>query len=184
MLLILSEDLNGALAAPSADPDEEDCPLWVLDEHAQPKKVCLEPGRLRGRVFLDSFATEVSAPFDLDEMIRSGRRFARIDAAQRKLSEAMRDEVAERLARLVDAGGAGGDFKVLVHSRDWSHSESGVKMTLQLSAVLCGNFLEQGPAGPEHGTMPSPKRIFSKIRDARVAAKISLEMAVRDVMDA
>lgn len=173
MLRISSEDLGGALAVLDVGGDPED-PKWILDED----------GRARAatgtrRVFLASFKIAVHAA------VRDGRRFRDVDEAQDKLLESSRDAVAEVLARLVEAAAVGGDFKVLVHSRDWRVVPETRRVTMEtrLSAALCGNFMGRGPDGPESGNWPSPKRIFGKISDHEVAVEVSREMLVESVMD-
>jgi len=184
MLLIFVEELRGALAVLSADPDSDECPLWALDEYGRP---CKLPRKKFGeRVFLASCKISVETPFDT-RAVKNSHRFAKVDDCQKTLASKMRDELARALAVMVEASGSAGDFKVLVHNRSWHPSANLMTMGMELefSAVLCGEFLEQGqgPAGPERGDLPSPKRIFSKIEDVELAARISHEMSVRDVMD-
>jgi hypothetical protein len=56
-------------------------------------------------------------------------------------------------------------------------------MELTVSVAMCECFMES-PAQCEWewDVWPSPKRIFSKIRNSELAARISKEMAVQNVM--
>ena len=172
MLLIFWEELNWPLAAlDDSSLGEPEDPLWALGQDGKPTK--LKPKPWPQRHFLDACKLEVVAPTSAKKL----------DAAQAQLSKAMREKLACALASIVEAAGLAGDFRIFEHSRDWAPDPNlcQMRMSLTVSAAMCGCFME-GPASRESRDWPSPKRILSKIRDVELAARISREMAVQDVM--
>lgn len=158
-------------------PGELEDPTWMLGQDGRPKRLS-GTGR---KVFLEACTLKVSVPTDVKQV--KERRFTEIDRISGLLREKMCESLACCLAAIVEAARFAGDFRILSHCRSWDPdlSKGQTSMELTVSVAMCGCFME-GPARGEWDVWPCPRRIFAKICDLELAARISREMAVQDVM--
>lgn len=164
-------------------PGEPEDPLWMLSESGIPRRL-----PKTARVFLEACTFKVAVPTNVEQVKK--RRFAEIGRVSELLKEEMRENLALSLASIVEAAGFAGDFRILSRSRSWNPvlPKAETCMELKISIAMCGCFMDGlgsgWPTQREWDVWPSPRRIFSKIRNLELAARISKEMTVQDVMSA